>query len=311
MNIFNKLISLVRFNNNKADYHNLNKWKSEAEGSLANLKHGHFSIEKAVDRMQDYKQFDKAKAYKAITGEDLYIGRIVSIRRVAIASVAAIALLVGGFFIFKANTDFQSQVIASNTLKEVTLKDNSVVILDMASTLTTKGDRKVALSGRAFFHVQSTPEKANFVIELYKGKVTVLGTKFSINTNASTNDISVEEGKVRYEYEDKNIILTAGQSVALINNKLAASNNSANVFSWKSQILEFIDAPVEQAISDISKHYNVTIEIEKSVRMQKTCLLTTKIKNESADQFMKELKSLFGINYYKKGSGFVITSIRC
>jgi transmembrane sensor len=313
MNVLTKIINLLRSENNKEDYQKLNTWKSEAEETLANLPHGHFDFEKAIDDMQGYKIYDKSNAYQNITGDDLATGKVRSMTRLAISSAAAVILItLGTFFILNKEIDFKSEIVSTNgIIKVIKLEDRSIVTLDNESTLTTLDKRKIALNGRAYFQVQSTPDKANFVIKLNKGIVTVLGTKFSINTNSSTNFISVEEGKVRYEYQDKKIIVTAGQSVALVNNELVGSNNTANAFSWKTQILEFIDTPVEQAISDISKHYNINIEIEKSVTMKSHCLLTTKVKNESIEQFMKVLKSIFDITYYKKGSGFVITSIKC
>jgi transmembrane sensor len=86
---------------------------------------------------------------------------------------------------------------------------------------------------------------------------------------------------------------------------------NGNTFSWKNQILEFVDTPVEQAIGDISKHYKIKIDFDKNLTLKSSCLLTSTFKNESADQMMKELKTLFGITYFKKGNGYVITSIKC
>ncbi len=311
MNVVKNIMNLLGSKDKAAEFNNLKQWKSEAEETLANLQNSQMSLDKAIDEMKDYKHYDKASAYASITGESYQNDKVRSISWLAVASAAAIVLLFGVYFMKSNIQAFNSEILAAETMQNFILKDNSVVTLDRASKLTTLGSRKVALNGRAFFKVQSTPTKDKFIIELNKGNVTVLGTRFSIITDKNTNEVSVEEGKVQYEYMGQKIILTAGQSASLINDKLVQIKNGANTFSWMNQILEFIDTPIVEAIKDVSRHYNVAIEIEQSISLHQSCLLTTKVKNENVDQFMKELKSIFGITYHKKGTGFVITSIKC
>lgn len=312
MNVFKNLKNLLESKNSHIEHTALNHWKTEAEETLAYLKSNAPSVEEAVDDMKDYKQYDHKTAFQTITG--LKHSEDNSVRRLWInaASVAAASIVVlAAYFLMRPQVNIPSETIVANTIKEVILEDKSEVTLDQSTSLTKLSSRKVKLEGRGFFKVKSTPDKDKFVVELNKGTVTVLGTRFSINTNSIENEVDVEEGKVQYEYNGQKVMLTAGQSVSLINGQLVMKSVKNNTFSWKNQILEFVDIPVEQAIEDISKHYKIKIAFDRNLTMKSSCLITTKFKNESADEMMKELKTLLGITYLKSGNGYLITSIKC
>ncbi len=311
MKLLKNIKSLLNQNTSKADLNKMNEWKSEAESTLSNLQKLN-GFENAIENMAGYKNFDTKSAYQKITGETFEENNVRSINWKAITSAAAIVLLIS-VFVLKNNTqqEFKSETIAASLTKEFQLIDKSIVTLDDASKLTTLSSRKVKLDGRAFFKVQSTPSKDKFVIEMHKGQVTVLGTQFSINTDNDYNEINVIEGKVRYDFNGQSVLLTAGQSAALINDQIIKSESKPNAFSWKNQSLEFKDTPLNEALEDIGKHYNVSFILENNLKVKPTCLLTTKIQKETIDQMLSELKSLFNISYTRKGSKVMITAIKC
>jgi transmembrane sensor len=310
MNLLQKIKSLMNQNTSKEDLSQLEAWKSDATHTLEQLKSLSL-LDQQFDQMKDYKIYDKQAAFEKITGQSYTEDNIRKLNWKSIAAAAAVILLVSVLFLKNSISTFEKQTYAGDVLKQIELVDKSIVTIDKGSQLSTLSDRIVALNGRGFFSVKTTDDKAKFVVQLNKGTVTVLGTKFSIVSDEFKNEIAVQEGKVKYEYNNQVAILTAGQFISLVNDKIVVSEASKNSFSWKNQVLDFKDTPLTEAIGDLSKYFNVDIAVEKNVVIKSNCLLTTQVKNESVNQMMEELKTIFNITYRKNGNGFVITSIKC
>lgn len=154
------------------------------------------------------------------------------------ASIAACLLMMIGYALVgnindsnetdlsKQKHGIESKNIA-NTIQKVILPDNSVVSLEMNSSIITdenygKTNRTVYLEGEAYFEVRSNPQKPFLVYS--GGLVTeVLGTSFRIKPKPKSNiiEVSVQRGKVSvYASENKKtgsklngVILTANQKV--------------------------------------------------------------------------------------------------
>jgi ferric-dicitrate binding protein FerR (iron transport regulator) len=289
----------------------ISAWKNEAQNTLNSIN---ALVDNAIDGMKDYKAYDKNKAYESITGESLEpkVKRLNWWKLAAISSVAASFLIV--FFINNANKKeafVQQTFVGEEKVKLISLKDNSNVFLDDASTLIYKEERKVSLKGQAFFQVTSTQDKDNFEIEIDNGKITVLGTKFSVLSTSNNKEVAVEEGKVKFQYKDQETIITNNQKAVIIDDKIVIEQNKQNQFAWKSGKLIFKDTPIMNAINDIQDRYKVNISIKSNVKFSNSCLITSKFENESIDEVMNELKILFNITYTKDGKNFTITSGKC
>ena len=132
------------------------------------------------------------------------------------AAAAAMVLLVGLFFLYTAQhsptTARFASIIPQNSIntnngstvkKMVVLSDGTKVFLEPGSTLHYAANfegatRDVYLEGEAFFQVTKNPAKPFLVY--YRNIVTkVLGTSFTINTNAKTGkiEVAVNTGKVQ------------------------------------------------------------------------------------------------------------------
>ncbi len=112
----------------------------------------------------------------------------------------------------KNNTDTQQLVLLSDGSK-VFLKPRSSIHYPAAFAA---GSREVYLEGEAFFQVAKNPQKPFFVF--YNTIVTrVLGTSFTINTNAKTGnlEVSVKTGRVQV-YENDQILTSAYQGKGVI-----------------------------------------------------------------------------------------------
>ena len=136
--------------------------------------------------------------------------------------------------------------------------------LNAASTLEfpesfDKNERVVFLEGEAYFDVKHA-DKVPFII--YTGQVSteVLGTAFNIKAYPDLEKVtvSVNRGKVKVNYENKQVaMLTHGQQVIInrkvnrIKEKEVKEEESA---SWQQGKLMYDDYSVADILSDLESH---------------------------------------------------------
>jgi transmembrane sensor len=122
-----------------------------------------------------------------------------------IKAAAAIAILFGLSFFFLKESKIDSsysEYLTQNNFMLYYLPDSSVVRLNKNSRLTVKfskeySERKVVLSGEAFFEVTKDPSRP-FIVETEKSEIKVLGTSFNVLAipGSETTEVEVIEGKV-------------------------------------------------------------------------------------------------------------------
>ena len=164
------------------------------------------------------------------------------------------------------------QATQRSEYKYLLLPDSTQVWLNAASTLEFpesfgKGERKVVLTGEAFFDV-SHAERSPFII--YTGKVSteVLGTAFNIKAYTGLEKITVivRRGKVKVSYANKAVaLLTMGQQVSIFDKDSTVKQKklvSAETSSWQDGNLVYDDYSIGDIIADLERVYNVRILVE-------------------------------------------------
>jgi len=225
---------------------------------------------------------------------------------ILIGSVASIALLIIGIFVFykpqsPQTKDDKTQYIATDAIKNITLSDGSQIILNSGTTLR-ENSREVWLDeGEAFFNVK--PDADNpFVIHLRNNlTVRVLGTNFTIQSYAELpfQEISVVSGKV-------NVSTQNNQSVELVANQQATysiaekklikeSINGTQKAAWLTGTIILENATADELRMRIRQLYNKNIVFEnqpETMSINITLDKTTAI-NEIAD----EIATLYDLSY--------------
>ena len=290
----------------------LNSWNDEQYANLKSLLSSN-EIDSKIHDLNSYKFYNKSKAFEKITGEK-YEPQIKPINPFYKYAAAASAIFIIGFTFVYFTRDVipTTQTYVTADVKNViTLKDNSIVTLDKNSNLNYNNNREVTLQGRAYFNV-SKDQKNPFVINTEKGKITVLGTKFTVWTSGENMEVAVEEGKVKYEYDGRSIILEGNQWMKLVENDIVSSKiSSNNTFSWQQNALIFRDTPIDVVLNDLSRHFGYSIKLGTNIKNKSKCLLTSSYQNESLEQVLSELKTLFNISIIRKEKEYVITAINC
>lgn len=173
--------------------------------------------------------------------------------------------------------------------REVTLPDGSQMMLNTGTEVLVNYDasvRKLVMSrGEAFFAVTADPARP-FTIEIGTRAVTVLGTAFNVMKNRSGFDLSVEKGVVAVhpsgdtvetgaaKVEEKGMDLLgsngqrrveAGWSVSFNSEtKQLLADEIIDVAAWRTGMLNFINEPLVDVISEVNRYSAKKILIEDS-----------------------------------------------
>lgn len=154
---------------------------------------------------------------------------------------------------------------------QVTLPDGTKVWLDAASSITyptafTGGDRKVKLTGQAYFEVAKNPQKP-FYVDANNVEVKVLGTHFNISAynDDAENTTTLLEGSVQISKNNSTALLKPGQQAIIPNNSNSikvADANINDVMAWKNGYFIFDDDNITGIMRKVSRWYDVEVEYQ-------------------------------------------------
>lgn len=169
----------------------------------------------------------------------------------------------------------EKQEISYNTIEtpnggqyQITLPDGSNVWLDAASSLRyptkfSKNERKVELTGQAYFEIAKSKDKPFRVIS-NKQQVEVLGTHFNINAYKDQPETitTLLEGSVKVGLlNDKTSnLLRPGQQAKLIADRFElAQVDVEEAIAWKNGYFVFPDEEVSSVLNKIARWYDVEV----------------------------------------------------
>lgn len=230
-----------------------------------------------------------------------------------------------GGLVEQTNNDDKPQII--------TLSDGSSVLLQPKSKLSYPkifigNQRKVYLSGEAFFEISKNPEKP-FLVYANEIVTKVVGTSFKIKAYANQPDVEVvvRTGKVKVKSNQliansnhQEIVLLPNQALRfkrenLTFNKITditqdeALNNS--ISNIEQLGFEFTDIPVSQIFKTIEQAYLVKIDYPQTAL--KNCFLTTSLGDQPLPEKLKIICQSIGNNssYEMNGNQIIIISNGC
>ena len=151
--------------------------------------------------------------------------------------------------------------------KLVTLPDHSTVLLNAASSISYNSllfcfNRNLSFDGEGFF----TITKGNqFEVRSSLGTIEVLGTQFNVKSTVNTYQVACTEGKVSVSTSQghSNVLLTAGLSTSIHNNKLAVpSKSKGEDISWRNGEFFFENASLSDVLYTLSLQYDINVRVE-------------------------------------------------
>lgn len=222
-----------------------------------------------VARHYEEHRFDEEAAWRRFASTH-------GIRRVhrwvwtmGVAAAVALLFVCSIYYIMYRERQPEWIVVATDRghTKEVYLPDSSHISLASASELrydrTTFGEKRrdIHLRGKAFFRVKHE-DALPFTVRTEATEVTVLGTTFQVAEHSGQTSVDVLTGKVRFEVEEENVVLTEGMSAIYEHDKRRieiARKQSKNVLSWETKVLRFENTPLAEVVHDLESCYSIHI----------------------------------------------------
>jgi len=253
--------------------------------------------------------------------------KTVSISRLLLLVAAAVAVLVAatwGYrqFTMPVSEQIVAQVRENGAVRQIVLPDGSNVWLRQNSEIKypkqfASDERRVQLSGEAYFDVAHRSDQPFRISLAYGGEVEVLGTSFDVRDFSGSDETSVlvRSGKVRYAPAGKttSIVLAAIDRAAFSrkNARLTRSKvPTLNELAWQTGRLEFDDTPLQHVMADLEKHYGATIEIEN--RNMLDCSYSNTLTNQTLDEVLESFALIYNFRVSRPAPGrFRLSGGRC
>ncbi|WP_114940611.1 FecR family protein [Mucilaginibacter endophyticus] len=197
---------------------------------------------------------------------------------------------------------------------QVVLPDGTKVWLNAASSLKyptafTGNERRVELTGEAYFEVSKDPSKP-FNVKTASQTVTVLGTHFNINsyTDEGATKTTLLEGSVR-------VTSNTGQSVKIKPGEQAVNtlsniniNENANIdeaVAWKNGKFVFSNTDLQTIMRQLSRWYDVDVEYQGKTAQKH--YMGRISRNVPVSQIFEILKTS-GLNFTINGRKIIVKS---
>ena len=255
--------------------------------------------------------FEESKILNSVLQSKKQTPKVVALKPNWFIRIAAVLVIVFGLTL--AYTTFSTSTELAENGKQTTflLPDNSQITLNSGSQIDYKKwnwdtNRNLELNGEAYFKVAKGKK---FEVKTNLGKVSVLGTQFTVKARKARFDIICFEGKVKVNLNTQEIILTQGQMVSFEGNeKIISKTITDNKPLWLSKELVFEKEKLQSVLEEIQRQYNLTIDASTIKSEQ---LFTGKIPTNNIDVALKTITSIYHLNYSKSTqSNYVIEEIK-
>ncbi|MEL7148447.1 MAG: FecR domain-containing protein, partial [Bacteroidota bacterium] len=277
------LIKYFSGNSSEEEKKAVEEW---ADASKENMEE--FQSFKDVWSLTNPQRFNAEKGWDSLSGK---ISRKTVVREMPAAvgersyflkiAAAVVVLVVASLVMYNyvINVDSNNAIshkvnsVIKRTEKDVFLADGTKLFLAESGQLTYKSDfykdnqRKVLLSGQAFFDIKENKEKP-FIIETNNASIEVTGTSFLVTEYNGYTEVIVKSGSVKLTKNDGDTYLAlkkgdVGIASADSNGLYKRKNTNANYLSWMTGSFDFQDGmPLEEVFELLQEHYHVEIVVK-------------------------------------------------
>ena len=179
---------------------------------------------------------------------------------IKVAASIALILGIGSSLFFMGN----SSINTKNSLSNIILPDQSNVHIQGKASLSYNSyfwflNRVVELRGKAFFEVE---KGKRFTVNTQHGKIEVLGTKFSVESDSTNFKVMCFEGEVAVYFDNQKKLLQPNKSVEidLVNKKINQKNFNYNQPIWINDEVKFNAIALQDLISLISEQFSIEVD---------------------------------------------------
>lgn len=276
-------------------------------------------------KKKDYLEKQFREMWRKIEGVEKS-GSIKRKKIVRIIGYVAAACLLGviiSYGLLKSSADKKLQYIvervtSSDSIRKITLPDQSVVWLNsnseiQYSTAYGKSERKIALSGEAYFEV--TPDKNRpFRVETSDFTVKVLGTTFNVASYAGNDHFGATliSGSVAIENGHKKefLVLHPGQkaSYSKTTGELIVKDVDIEAeIAWKNAFISFERNEIKEIIKKLEYIYGEQIILQLiSDNCSGKTYSGVVARDDSLENVLKNLQNVIPFHFKKVSERFII-----
>lgn len=213
----------------------------------------------------------------------------------------------------ESRLSYNTLVTPRGGVYQLLLPDGSKVWLNAASSIRfptafTGSERKVEITGEAYFEIAQNPAKP-FSVNANGMNVTVLGTHFNVNTYQDEGDMKVTlvEGKVKVTTNDGNDAILKPGEQAQVNEgtqiKLVEHADVEESVAWKNGLFQFDGDDMATIMRKISRWYNVEVMYENGIPSGHFTGIISR--NTNLSEVLKMLE-LSGVRFNIEGKNLIV-----
>ncbi len=268
------------------------------------------------------KEFNVDKAFNSVNSKILKTKSrtisFLSIAAAAIILIITIPLLIINFG-GKTNKTQMLSFVSSDSVSTISMADGSLLTLNSNSKIEYSEDfannRKVKLSGEAYFEVAHIDNENKFIVEAKQLEITVVGTKFNVKAieNSDIVEVSVTEGlvKVRAMNDETYVELKSNEKISFNSGTGEIIRDSAvnvNDIYWITKKIVFNNAEISEVASTLSAIYGVDISLD--IENADSLRLNTSFENNSIEEVIKILELTLDLKIVKSGDSINISNAK-
>lgn len=196
---------------------------------------------------------------------------------------------------------------------QVVLPDGTKVWLNSASSLKfpvefTGNERRVSLTGEAYFEVAKNKDKP-FFVNINDVEVRVLGTHFNIAAYQDDDNITTTllEGAVLVKDNNQSSAIKPGEQAVINNNTNAIRVKAANIeqaMAWKNGYFKFADEDIRSIMKKLSRWYD--FDVEYRYEFPNVRLGGTFYRSKSINELLSYMEEVGKINFKVEGRRIIV-----
>lgn len=223
---------------------------------------------------------------------------------------AAAVLLIGAIFSFVYIQFYQQPTLlaeSGGSIQSVELGDGSTVTLRPYSKLFVVeqeiSSERYKLQGEGLFEVSPNADRI-FSVETEAGKVSVLGTKFTLSSWGNQLQVYLQEGSVKVEalQRDSAVVLNPGESVSIKNKSTIPKVKKASAdeyLDWLDQQLIFDNKPAKEVAQELEQQFNISINLPDDISDSQ---LSGRLAIDSLSTSLDDLELVLGGTFTQTGN---------
>jgi len=225
-----------------------------------------------------------------------------------------------GQIIYQTNDQQNASASKINTLStakgetyQVRLPDGSLVALNAASSLSYStalskmGERRVELTGEAYFEV-AKDKLHPFIVKTTSQEIKVLGTHFNVNSYSDEASVKTTllEGAVNVATAtDQRILKPGEQAIAHANRINVVKADLESAVAWKNGEFVFTGLSITEIMRQLSRWYNVEIEYRGPVTTER--FEGSAMKEKNITEVLELLQLTDAVHFKIEGRKIIVT----